>query len=93
MRAAIIENGKVVNTIVLPDGWPNVPNPWPAPEGCEVVESAAAGIGETYDGSRFDRAAKEGTPVTIDGLLAKPTLTNEELAMMVKDLYGRATKA
>lgn len=92
MRAAVISNGKVINTIVLPDGWPNVPNAWPVPEGCEVVISNEAAIGDDYDGQSFNRLNKEGTPITIQGLLDKTNLTNEELILLVKDLYSKQPK-
>ncbi|CAM5772031.1 hypothetical protein LMIY3S_03707 [Labrys miyagiensis] len=48
MRYAVIENGIVVNAIIW-DG----ESEWSPPEGQQVVQSDAATIGDSYDGTSF----------------------------------------
>lgn len=34
MILLILRDGKLENRVVVPDGWPNVPDPWKPPAGC-----------------------------------------------------------
>lgn len=49
----IIQNGVVINSIVLPTGWPNIPNAWTPPPGTQIILNDQAGINDIYDGSNF----------------------------------------
>lgn len=52
---ALIKDGIVANVVVVPQGWPNVPNAWQPPHGYEVVMSANAGIGYQYKDGKWIR--------------------------------------
>jgi len=58
-QVAIVKDGITLNIVIVPDGWPNVENPWHPPEGTVVLFSDLAGKGDLYDGEKFLRRKQE----------------------------------
>jgi hypothetical protein len=59
MYFAVVDQGLVVNTIVLEEGFN-----WAPPPGCIIVPlSGSAGIGWTWDGTQFVAPPPEPEPV------------------------------
>lgn len=52
MKAAIIENDKVVNAIILPDEWPDVKNAWQPAAHQTVVLDEEPRIGDGWDDAK-----------------------------------------
>ena len=52
-KLAVIKDGVVINTILVPEGWPNVENAWELPTGTQGVLTNEVGIGDTFDGQKF----------------------------------------
>jgi hypothetical protein len=68
MRYAIIDSGKVVNTIEAPVGWTD-------PAGRVLVATDAASKGDSYDGTSFTPAVKVVVPSRRDEYAALSTAT------------------
>ncbi len=66
-RYAVVRDG-VVENVVLWDG----ESDWAPPEGSILVETAAAGPGDTYDGAKFRKsvAPPQAKPVTLEDVIA-----------------------
>ena len=40
MRRLLIKDGKAINVIELPDGWPGKAGEWPLPAGCTLIDDS-----------------------------------------------------
>jgi len=52
-RAGVVKDGEIINIVVVPEGWPNVPNAWTPPTGTEVILMEEVSKGDYYDGDRL----------------------------------------
>ena len=53
MLLLVLKNGEVVNTVLVPEGWPYIEDAWQPPEGC----TAEPDIGQDYP--RISRTLSE----------------------------------
>ena len=93
-KLAVIKDGVVINTILVPEGWPNVENAWEFPTKTQGVLTSEAGIGDLFDGQTFTKAIPKPKPVepTIEELAAKKTLTEKEKDRLLKYLLEEQLK-
>src|SRR3990167_8870205 len=93
-KLAVIKDGVVINTILVPEGWPNVENAWELPTGTQGVLTNEVGIGDTFDGQKFAKVPpKPKLPeLTIEELSQKKTLTEKEKDRLLKYLLEEQLK-
>ena len=86
-KVAIIKDGKVLNSVLVPEGWPDIENAWQPPEGTTVVLVDSIGPGDVYDGAEFYRPIKnEKAKSTVEAFANKKNLTDEEQQFLIKEL-------
>ena len=55
MNIALVENGMVINVVLMDDDWTGAPGEWQPPSGVTAVQNSNATIGDAYDGTTFTR--------------------------------------
>lgn len=93
VRAAVIKDGRVVNTVLLPEGWTGKRDDWQPPEGSEIIFSENAGLGDGYDSGKFYQIQKAPKPeATIEELAQKKNLTDKEEDQLLRYLLEQVKK-
>ena len=92
-RVALIKDGKVINTVIVPIGWTGKKGEWQPPEGTQTILSETAGTGDIYEDGKFYRVQKatKAEP-TIEEISKKKKLTGEEKDILIKYLLEEQLK-